>query len=109
MAGLIDSYVYIGIKGHVLAIDGATGTERWRTKLKGSAFVHVVSDGHRLFASAQGELFCLDGATGAILWTNRLPGMGLGLASILPAARPNVRGEALLAEMHRRAQQAAAG
>ena len=80
MAGLIESYVYVGIKGHVLALDIATGTERWRTKLKGSDFVHVVSDGYRLLAAVRGEIFCLDGATGAVLWNNRLPGMGMGLA-----------------------------
>ncbi len=106
MAGLIDSYIYVGIKGHVLALDGATGTERWRTKLKGSDFVHVVSDGHRLFAAVRGELFCLDGATGAVLWNNRLPGMGHGLASVLPGGAWTETNAAPLAE-HRRRQQAA--
>jgi methionine synthase I (cobalamin-dependent) len=106
MAGLIDSYVYVGIKGHVLALDGATGTERWRTKLKASDFVHVVSDGYRLFAAVRGELFCLDGATGAVLWNNRLSGMGYGLASVLPGSAPAQGNTAPIAEQHRRQQAA---
>ena len=88
MAGLNPDFVYVGIKGHILALDIATGTERWRTKLKGGDFVHVTSDGSRLYAAASGELFCVDGATGAILWHNRLSGMGLGLASVMPGALP---------------------
>jgi outer membrane protein assembly factor BamB len=84
MAGLNRDFVYVGIKGHVLALDSATGKELWRTKLKGADFVHVASDGRRLFASARGEMFCLDGSTGAILWQNRLAGMGLGIATVLP-------------------------
>ena len=105
MAGLIESYVYVGIKGHVLALDIATGTERWRTKLKGSDFVHVVSDGYRLFAAVRGEIFCLDGATGAVLWNNRLPGMGMGLASVL-AGNGSVETNAAPLSEHRRRQQA---
>ena len=107
MAGLIDSHVYVGIKGHVLALDGATGTERWRTKLKGSDFVHVVSDGTRLFAAVRGELFCLDGATGAVLWHNRLAGMGHGLASVLPGSAPAASNAGPVSEQRRRQQAAA--
>jgi outer membrane protein assembly factor BamB len=108
MAGLIETYVYIGIKGHVVALDIATGTERWRSKLKGGDFVNVVSDGSRIFASTQGEIFCLDGATGASLWHNKLPGMGLGLASILPGGSPDGATPSALAEQHRRARAGAA-
>ena len=107
MAGLIDSYVYVGIKGHVIALDAATGTERWRTKLKGSDFVHVVSDGNRLFAAVRGELFCLDGATGAVLWNNRLAGLGYGLASVLPGSAPAQTNAVPLSEQRRRQQAAA--
>ena len=112
MAGLIASYVYVGIKGHVLALDSATGTERWRTKLKGNGFVHLVSDGTRLFAATQGELFCLDGATGSPLWHNKLSGLGLGLASIVPGSAPGTSSGALVSEQARReeaSRHAAAG
>jgi outer membrane protein assembly factor BamB len=105
MAGLNRDFVYVGIRGHILALDTATGTERWRTKLKGADFVQVTSDGTRLYAVARGELFCLDGGTGAILWQNRLAGMGLGLATVMPGSVP---GAAVppLAEAHRRRQGA---
>ena len=112
MAGLVRDMMFVGIKGHVLALDRATGTERWRTKLKGGDFVTLITDGQRLYAGAQGEVFCLDATTGSVLWRNPLKGMGLGLASLLaPGAAPGVEGsDALAAEVRRRrAAQAAAG
>ncbi|HEX6643318.1 MAG TPA: PQQ-binding-like beta-propeller repeat protein [Gemmatimonadales bacterium] len=108
MAGLIETYVYVGIKGHVVALDSATGTERWRSKLKGGDFVNVVTDGTRIFAATQGEIFCLDGATGTPLWHNQLKGLGLGLASILPGSAPSAGPGSALAEQHRRARAGAA-
>ena len=89
MAGLNRDFVYVGIAGHVVALDVATGTERWRTKLKGRDVVVLTSDGVRLYAMARGEIYCLDGAVGTILWQNRLNGLGLGLATVvsgMPAA-----------------------
>ena len=104
MAGLVRDFLFVGIKGHVMALDRATGTERWKTKLKGSDFVHLVTDGQRLYATAQGEVFCLDGATGSVLWRNQLKGMGLGLASLVAADSAGAEGgaDALMAEMKRR-------
>ncbi len=72
----------IGIGGHVLALDPATGTEVWRTKLKGSDFVTVSIVGGKIYAAAGGELFCLDLSTGQVLWNNRLKGLGTGLVSL---------------------------
>ena len=71
--------VFIGIGHNIVAIDTATGEERWRTKLKRGSYVtiHVTQDA--VFAGAGGELFCLDPATGALRWKNRLPGLGMGL------------------------------
>ena len=74
--------VFIGIKGTVLALDGATGQEVWRSKLKGSSFVNVILDGAELYATTQGEVFRIDRAGGAILWNNALPGLGHGLVTI---------------------------
>jgi outer membrane protein assembly factor BamB len=74
--------LYIGIHGAVLALDGATGQELWRTLLKGSDFVNVVLDGGDLLAATHGELFCLDPSTGSIRWRNPLKGLGWGLVSI---------------------------
>ena len=47
--------VIIGIGGHAVALDVATGTELWRTKLKSS---------------------------GVVLWQNKLKGLGLGLVTL---------------------------
>ncbi len=69
----------IGVGGHAVAIDPATGTERWRTKLKGADVVTVWQAGSRVYAGSGGELFCLDSATGQVLWQNKLKGLGLGI------------------------------
>ena len=69
----------IGIGGHAVAIDPATGKELWRTRLKSSHFVTVKEEPSCVYAGAGGELFCLDRATGEILWRNRLKGLGLGV------------------------------
>lgn len=74
------STIIIGVGGHVVALDAATGAERWRTKLKATAqHVTLWDTGDRVFAGAHGELYCLSTATGEILWHNRLKGLGMGL------------------------------
>jgi outer membrane protein assembly factor BamB len=102
MAGLNRDFVYVGIGGHVVALDVATGTERWRTKLRGRDIVYVVSDGGRLYAVARGELYCLDGTLGTILWQNRLEGMGLGLATVVPGVPVGQVPGAAIVQAHRR-------
>lgn len=99
--------VFVGICGHVLALDRATGTEVWRRKLKGSEFVGVVLDNDDLLASARGEVFRLDPATGQVLWNNPLRGMGWGLVSIATPATSSGAQPALAAERRRRAAAAA--
>lgn len=108
MAGLPKDFVYVGIAGAVVALDRTTGGERWRTRLKRTQPVILMSDGDRLYATTLGTAFCLDPATGTVLWQNPLKGLGYGIASLLG---PN--GEAgdttvPLANM-RRQQNAAAG
>ena len=71
----------IGIKGHVLALDRASGAELWRTPLKGRDFVTVIVQ-DAVYASTKGELYCLEWSTGSIRWHNNLKGLGLGLISI---------------------------
>jgi outer membrane protein assembly factor BamB len=73
----------IGIGGHVARIDPATGTELWRTKLKGSDFVTVRDAGPYLFAGTGGVLFCLEASTGRMLWKNQLSGLGTGLITFM--------------------------
>jgi glucose dehydrogenase len=83
MAGLRKDCVYLGVKGHVVAIDSGTGKELWRTKLKGGDFVTVGHDGTRVYGATKGELYALDAHTGTVVWCNKLKGLGLGLISIL--------------------------
>lgn len=71
----------LGIGGCVLGVDPATGTNVWKTKLKGGDLVTVSVRGGRVFAGAAGELFCLDAADGQVLWHNNLKGMGMGVVS----------------------------
>ncbi len=89
MGGLPRDLAWVGIGGSVIALDVATGGERWRTRLKrGSAMVVLAADGDRLLATAAGELFCLDASTGRILWRNRLRGLGMGVATVLTPFGP---------------------
>jgi outer membrane protein assembly factor BamB len=104
--------VYVGIKGTVVALDRRSGTEVWRTRLKGSGFACVFRDGDLLFATSNGEIFCLDPKTGTLLWHNPLKGLGLGLTSIAGELSTLSSGlaPAVAAETERqRAAQAAAG
>ena len=78
--------VYIGLKGTVVALERASGVERWRTKLKGLSFVSLHRDDRYLYAGTSGELFCLDPGTGAVVWRNKLKGLGFGLVSMLSDA-----------------------
>jgi outer membrane protein assembly factor BamB len=74
--------IFVGIGGYAVAVDRATGSETWRTKLRGSDFVNVGIDGHDLFATTRGRLYCLDATTGTIKWENDLKGLGWGLVGI---------------------------
>jgi len=96
--------LYIGVGGHVVALDSATGTELWRTKLKTSTLTTVWFDGGRVYGGAQGELFCLDPATGHIQWRNRLKGLGLGVVAF-----PGSPQEAVAAAQASARRAAAAG
>jgi len=82
MSRTLADTVFIGMRGYVMALDRRTGSELWRTFLKGSGFVNVTLDGTDLFATTQGEIFCLQVATGQVRWNNPLRGMGYGLISI---------------------------
>ncbi len=80
--------VYLVLKASVVALDRRTGTEVWKTPLKGgmgrtSSFVTLHRDEDILFAGVNGELFALDPKTGNVLWHNPLKGYGYGIPSIL--------------------------
>ena len=100
-------FIYLGIKGSVVAMNSANGQQLWATSLKGSEFVNVVLDGNNLYAATRGEIFCLDPNTGIIRWHNPLKGYGWGLVSIAgEGISQNL--SALAAEKQRREQQQAA-
>jgi outer membrane protein assembly factor BamB len=71
--------LFVGLGGHIVAVDAASGEEIWRTHLKGSDVVTVTVAGNRVFGGTKGELFCVDPSTGSILWHNRLKGLGTGI------------------------------
>jgi outer membrane protein assembly factor BamB len=59
--------VFIGVGGHVVTLDPATGAELWRSKVKSSPFVTVSLSPNGLLAGSGGEVFCLDPASGSVL------------------------------------------
>jgi outer membrane protein assembly factor BamB len=73
--------LYIGLGGHVVAIDRDTGAELWRCKLRSSSFVTISVEGDAIYAGANGELFCVDAATGTIRWHNKLRGLGTSVVA----------------------------
>jgi len=100
--------LYLGIKGHLVALDESTGAEHWRTKLKGAEFVSVATDDERIYAGARGEIWALDPYDGRIIWHNPMKGLGWGISSILTGgASDATAGAAASAAAKRR--QAAAG
>jgi outer membrane protein assembly factor BamB len=74
--------IFIGIAGTVVSLDRATGSEVWRSELKGKDFVNVALQDGDLYATTKGELSCLDPSTGNIRWQNPLKGLGWGLITI---------------------------
>ncbi|HEX6085570.1 MAG TPA: PQQ-binding-like beta-propeller repeat protein [Thermoanaerobaculia bacterium] len=90
--------LYIGLGGHVVAIDRATGAEIWRTKLRSSSFVTIAVEPDAIYAGASGELFCVDPATGAIRWRNRLKGLGLSVVAFGAASSVSTTAAAVAAQ-----------
>ena len=105
----MQSRVYVGIKGSVVALDATTGSQVWATHLLGSEAVIVVVQGERLYATTNGEIFCLNAINGEGVWHNKLKGFGRGIAAIgvSDESIPPVAA-ALLAERQRQAAAAAA-
>jgi outer membrane protein assembly factor BamB len=71
--------LFIGLGGHVVAIDRASGEELWRCKLKRSSFVTLSMDALSIYAGSAGVLYCIDKTSGQIRWQNPLPGLGMGV------------------------------
>ncbi len=102
------NYVFLGIRGSVVALDKTTGNQVWATKLKGWDFVNLILAENELYATTKGEIFCLDSGTGQILWQNPLKGMGHGLICIAtPGSQPNPT--AAIRQKKKQQEAAAAG
>lgn len=79
-------FLYVGIKGCVVAVRKDSGTIEWNHRLpRGSSFVPIVREGPHLYAISGGELSCLDARTGEVVWHNRLKGYGTGYATLAGA------------------------
>ena len=102
------SVVFTEIKGHVLALDRTTGAELWRTKLQGSEFVNLASDGTYIIAATSGEVFCLDPGTGSLLWQNPMKGLGFGVVSLLAGSDKGNSTAAAESQRRAHARQASA-
>jgi outer membrane protein assembly factor BamB len=79
--------IFVGVKGHVVAINKEDGTTLWQTKLNGGLtsgdrFVSLLVEPDKVYAHTYGELYCLATATGAILWKNALEGLSFDIASL---------------------------
>lgn len=70
--------IIIGIKGHVVSIDTATGRELWRRKVRGSSIAAVRHLGDRVWVGTRGEVIAMGISTGSVLWENPLKGTGYG-------------------------------
>jgi outer membrane protein assembly factor BamB len=100
--------IFVGASGHLVALEGTTGREVWRTKLRGRGFVNAGLVETRLLAATGGHLFCLDPVTGAIVWENELKGLGYGLMSLPGSSASGVlEAAAVAAERQRRAAASA--
>jgi len=100
--------IFLGVKGSVIALNRATGRQLWATSLVGADSVNVALDGDSLYATTRGEIFCLDPMTGDARWHNPLKGFGYGLVTITGAGIAPANQNALMAEIVRQQQAAAA-
>ena len=102
----MNEVIYLGIKGQVVAIEVATGRERWRQQVRSnSSITNVAVIGEVVVVYARGHLYGLRKDTGQILWENQLSGLGYGYAIL------GVEGgqEATLAAAAAQQQASAAG
>jgi outer membrane protein assembly factor BamB len=96
------SFVYVGIKGYVVALDRDGGDEMWRAELHSAEYVTVFFDGTGLFAANSGEAWRLDPATGETIWHNQLKGLGRGLVSFASSLSANAASTETAEEKRRR-------
>jgi len=104
----LPTFVFVGIKNCVVALDDHSGIEVWRTQLRGSDYVTVVWDGQALFAANSGEVWRLNPQTGELLWHNGLKGLGRGLVTIASSRIAGSSSDTMTAAAKRKRDQDAA-
>jgi|GEM_PF-643382 len=110
----IETPLYIGTNGHVVALDPWTGVELWRTKLPRcvgmGAIVSITVKHNLLFAGASGRVWCLDKRDGRVLWQNNLPRLGYYYVQLtIEGASATTGAQGLAAQAARQRQNRAAG
>jgi outer membrane protein assembly factor BamB len=100
--------VFAGINGCVVALDESTGTQIWKTMLKGREFVNLMLSEDKIYATTKGEIFCLDPGTGQIRWQNPLKGMGRGLVCIAAPGSQAIQAAVIKRKKDQEAAEAAA-
>ena len=101
-------FVFIGIKGSVIALNRLTGQQAWVVHLTSSDFVNILVEQDVVIATTAGEVFQLDALTGNSRWHNPLKGFGTGLATIATADSSSHNNAQALAERRRLDEAAAA-
>ncbi|MCP3865647.1 MULTISPECIES: PQQ-binding-like beta-propeller repeat protein [Marisediminitalea] len=97
--------LFLGIRGHVVCLDKATGKKLWETKLKSTSGVtNLLFEDKHVFAYAGGHLFCVNAENGRIKWENKLDGYGYG-ACIIASENQNA---SLIADQLQAQQSSAA-
>jgi outer membrane protein assembly factor BamB len=62
-----------GLRGYVVALDPATGTQRWQQLMKGFFFGGPEARGDTIFvATSESRAYAIDAVTGRTLWTAQL-------------------------------------
>lgn len=83
-------YLFVGIKGSVVALKRKDGEIAWSTRLaKGSSLAPLVVEDGCVYAISEGEVSCLDARTGKLRWHNKLKGYGTGYAMLAGAQDPS--------------------
>lgn len=77
-----ENNLYLGTKGHVVCINKQSGSEVWRTKLRGAEITTLLVHDNALYAGANGFMYALDPQSGNILWENPLKGLGHGVITM---------------------------
>jgi hypothetical protein len=93
----LKNVLYVGIKGHVVAIDKQSGRELWRTKLGGYTLVNILIDTEMIFAYAKGHVFGMN-FSGKVLWDNGMTGLGYNMA-LLATQESNDQTAAIMQEI----------